>query len=202
MNKRFSAVLGRLGCGCACFLVPELAVDDRCEPVRGVAAHVLPDVEDGTAGRIDQCAALAIQLLEQLDGDPEGREDHDVIRRERIDRLAGVGQKSDALSAKLRVDVGVVDDFAGEHDRPLGKPHARLVGVVDGAIDPVTEAELTREMHGQATRLKLIVLLLDRRNQVAVVALGERPCDFVFEVEPFTKNKRGHPECSIVNCRF
>ena len=48
------------------------------------------------------------------------------------------------------VDVRVVDDLAGQEDLPVGKPLARLVGVVDGAIDAVAEAELAREVHGRA----------------------------------------------------
>jgi hypothetical protein len=164
--------------------VPELAVDDRCEPVRGVAAHVLPDVEDGTAGRIHQRAALAIQLLEQFDGDPKaGRITTSFGVSASIDSPGSV-RESDALRAQLGVHMRVVDDFAGE-PRSAGRETACAPGRRSRrAIDAVTEPELTREMHGEATRLKLIVVVLDRGNQFAVVAVGERPCDFVFEVEP------------------
>ena len=53
-------------------------------------------------------------------------------------------------SRSLLVDVRVVDDLAGQEDRPIGKPLARLVGVVDGAIDAVAEPELAREVDGEA----------------------------------------------------
>ena len=67
------------------------------------------------------------------------------------DRRVGelVAEKPNAHRAQLFVDVGVVDDFAGQVDRPVGKPLARLVGVVDGAIDAVAESELAREMERQ-----------------------------------------------------
>ena len=58
-----AAVLHRLRGGGLRFLVPDLAVDDRGVAVLGVAAHVLPDVEHRAAGRVDQRAAAAIELL-------------------------------------------------------------------------------------------------------------------------------------------
>ena len=48
--------------------------------------------------------------------------------------------------AQLVVDVRVVDDLAGQEDAPVGEPPARLVGVVDRAIDAVAEPEFPREM--------------------------------------------------------
>ena len=53
------------------------------------------------------------------------------------------------LAPQLVVHVRVVDDFAGQEHAAIGKPLARLVRVVDGAIDAVAEAELLREMDGQ-----------------------------------------------------
>ena len=63
-----------------------------------------------------------------------------------VDRLGRVAQEPDAHRAQLIVDVRVVDDFAGQEHAAIGKALARLVGVVDGAIDAVTEAELAREV--------------------------------------------------------
>ena len=59
--------------------------------------------------------------------------------------FVGIAQKADALRAQLIVDVRVVDDLAGQKDVAVGKALARLIGVVDGAIDAVAEAELARE---------------------------------------------------------
>ena len=64
----------------------------------------------------------------------------------------GSREKSDALRPQLVVDVRVVDDFAGEEHRTIGKALARLVGVVDGAVDAVAEAEFAREMDASAGR--------------------------------------------------
>jgi hypothetical protein len=49
----------------------------------------------------------------------------------------------------------VVDDFAGQEDRPIGEPFARLVGVVHGAVHAVAETELAREADRRATRREL-----------------------------------------------
>ena len=73
---------------------------------------------------------------------------------ERVDRFARVAEEADALRAQLIVDVRVVDDLAGQEDRPVGKALARLIGVVHRAIDAVAEAELAREVNGEAARLK------------------------------------------------
>ena len=94
------------------------------------------------------------ESLEQLDGDAERRQDHDVVRRQRVERFTRVGEEADALRAKLVVDVRVVDDFAGQEHRAIGKALARLVRVVHGAIDAVAEAELAREVDGQPAGLE------------------------------------------------
>ena len=57
------------------------------------------------------------------------------------------------LAAQPIVDVRVVDDLAGQEDAPVGKLLARLVGVVDRAVDAVAEPELAREMDGEPPRL-------------------------------------------------
>ena len=63
-------------------LVPDLAVDDRGVAALGVAPDVLPDVQHRSAGRVDERAAAAIELLQHRDRDAEGRQDHDVGRAE------------------------------------------------------------------------------------------------------------------------
>ena len=50
--------------------------------VVGVALHVLPDVEHRAAGRVDERAAAADEILEQLHGGAERRQDHDVVGRQ------------------------------------------------------------------------------------------------------------------------
>jgi hypothetical protein len=130
-------------------LVPVLAVDDRGERVLGVALHVLPDVQHRPARGVHQRAAAPEQVLEELDGRAEGRQDHHVFRGQVVERLAGIAQEADALVAQLGVDVRVVDDLAGQEDLPVGEPFPRLVGVIDGAIDPIAEAKFPGEMHRQ-----------------------------------------------------
>ena len=83
---------------------------------------------------------------EQFDGDSECWKDHDVVRRQRVERFTRIAEEADSLRADLIVDVRVVDDFAGQKDAAIGKALARLVRVVDGAIDAVAEAKLACEM--------------------------------------------------------
>ena len=113
------------------------------------------------------------ERLEQLDGDAERRQDDDVVRRQRVERFAGVAEEADALRANLVVDVRVVDDLAGQKDRAIGKALPRLIRVVHGAIDAVAEAELAREVHGEPAGLKREVGRLDGGDEIAVIALGE-----------------------------
>ena len=116
------------------------------KPSSRVALDVLPDVQHRAAGRVDQRAAALDERLQQFDGDAERRQDDDVVRRQRVERFAGIAEEADALRAQLIVDVRVVDDLAGQEDGAIGKARPRLVGVVDGAIDAVAEAELAREV--------------------------------------------------------
>jgi hypothetical protein len=43
-----------------------------------------------------------------------------------------------------------VDDFAGQEDLAIREARARLIRVVDRAIDAIAEPELAREMDEQA----------------------------------------------------
>ena len=70
----------------------------------------------------------------------------------------GVAEELDALGAQAIVDMRVVDDFAGEEHAAVGKALARLVRVIDGAIDAVTEPEFTREMNREPPRPVLEVV--------------------------------------------
>ncbi len=56
----------------------------------------------------------------------------------------------DPHGPQLLVDVRVVDDLAGQEHAAVGEALPGLVGVVDGAVHAVAEAELAREVDGQA----------------------------------------------------
>ena len=131
--------------------MPDLAVDDGGEAVLRVAHDVLPDVQHGSARRVDERAAAGGEVDHVLDRDAEGRKDDDVVRAEIALAFGGVAQEADAARAQPLVDVGVVDDLAGEKDVAPGKWRDRLVRVVDGAVDAVAEAELPRQVDGEAS---------------------------------------------------
>jgi hypothetical protein len=83
-----------------------------------------------------------------------------------------------------------VDDLAGEKHLAIREALARLIRVVDGAVDAIAEAELAREVNGETARRVLVVGFLDRRDEVAVITLGEDVRDLVFEVEAFPEDQR------------
>ena len=115
-----SVVRHSLGGGRLGFLVPVLAVDHRGEPVKRVALDVLPDVQHRSARRVDQRAARRVEALQLANRDPEGGEDDDVLAAEGQALFLGIAQESDRQTTKLVVDVGVMDDLAGEEARRLG----------------------------------------------------------------------------------
>ena len=135
---------------------------------------------------------MASKRGERLDGDAEGRQDDHVGGGEGGRRLAGVAQEADALATQPIVDVGIVDDLAGEEDPPVGELEPRLVGVVDGAIDAVAEPELAGQVHGEPARRVAVVVGLDRGDQRAVVVLGQLAGDLALEVEALLEDERRH----------
>ena len=104
--------------------------------------------------------------------------------------LVRIGKETDVLGAQLIVDVRVVDDFAGQEDVAIGEALARLIGIVDGAIDAVAEAEFTRENNREPSAGKAVVVRFDLLNEIAVVALRQDPGDGVLEVESLSKDDR------------
>jgi len=129
------------------------SVDHRREAVLRVSPDVLPDVQHRSACRVDQRAAPLFELRELRHGHTKGGQDDDVVRPERRAILARIGQEPDAPRPQLIVDVGIVDDFAGQEDALVRKLLARLVRIVDRAIDAVAEAEFGREMDRQTAGL-------------------------------------------------
>ena len=145
-----AGVLCRLRRRRARFFVVGLAVDDRREPVLRVALHVLPDVEDRSAGRVHERAALRREQRHVADGHAERRQNHDVVDAERGGVFARIRQKANALGPQPRVDVRVVDDFAREKYVLMRKALAGFIRVVHRAVDSVIKTELAREMDCEA----------------------------------------------------
>jgi hypothetical protein len=84
-----------------------------------------------------------------------------------------------------------VDDLAGQEHLAVGEPPARLVGVVDGAIDAVAEAELVGEMDGEPARGVAVAVALDGLDQAAVVVGRQRAGDGLLEIETLAVNDCG-----------
>jgi hypothetical protein len=83
-----------------------------------------------------------------------------------------------------------VDDLAGEKHPAIGKLLARLVRVIHGAIDAVAEAELAREMNGQAPGSIDEPGLTDVVDDAAVIGRRQFGLDGRLEVETLAKNNR------------
>ena len=75
---------------------------------------------------------------------------------------------------------------------PIGKAFARLIGVVDRAVDAVAEAELAREMDREPPDAIGEVVGLDLVDELAVIALGQHAGDGMLQVEAFAENQRRH----------
>ena len=169
-----------------------LAVDDRGEAILRVPRDVLPDVQHGAAGGVDQRAAALVEADHLADRHPERREDDNVVGAEAVVAFTGIGEEPDARGAQTIVHVRVVDDLAGEKDLAIRKPASRLVRVIDRAIDAIAEAELVCEVNGQPTD---VVAEPGRAHAVddgAVVLGGQLGRDRILQVEAFAKNERGH----------
>jgi hypothetical protein len=89
--------------------------------------------------------------------------------------------------------VRVVDDLAGEEYAAVWKALARLIRVVDRAVDALAEPQLARELDRQAARAVLKIPGLDPFDEIAVIVLVELGRDRVFQVEAFSEyERRGH----------
>ena len=173
-------VLGHLARRGLRLLVVVLAVDQRREAVPGVGVHALPDVEDRAAGRVHEDAPHAAQPLEVADRHAERGEDHHVVRSHRGEVELAARGAVEALHAhgmELGIDVGVVDDLAHQEQAAVRKLGARLVGVLDRAVDAVAEPELAGQPEGEVADGEGVAAAPDRVHDAAVVVGGERPLD-------------------------
>src|SRR2546430_6175340 len=95
----------------------------------------------------------------------------------------GPVQELDTHSPQLGVDVGIVDDFADQEQPAVGELGAGLIGVLDGAVHTVAEAELARELERQITERERVPLGADPIHHPAVVVGHQRASDVALEAE-------------------
>jgi hypothetical protein len=169
--------------------VLDLAVDDGGKAVLRVADDVFPDVEHRTARRVDERAALVDEPRHVAHGHAERGQDHDVVRAQRRPLFARIAQKTDPRGPQAIVDMRVVDDLAGQKDVAIGKAAPCLVGVIDGAIDAIAEAEFAREVNGQPSGTVLKIVLADLVDDPAVIGRGQLSGHGLLHVEALTKNQ-------------
>ncbi len=89
----------------------------------------------------------------------------------------------DAHRLDALVDVGVMNDFAGEKHAAIGKLAARLVGVIDGAIDAVTKAELFRELEVETAGRRFVAQGFEAFDDGALIGTRQNRPDLGFQAE-------------------
>ena len=189
-------------------LVIVLAVDERGEPVARVALDALPHVQHRAARRVDETQPSARSVSKSRIVTPNagrittssGDTPREVEHRLAVGVVTGLEDLDPHLAAAA-VDVRVVDDLADEEDAPVGELPARLVGVLDRALDAVAEAEFAGEPDRDAADRQRVVALAQQVDQRAVVVGGQRPLDLGLEPEALPKVGRGCVEpCSAPSC--
>jgi hypothetical protein len=187
-------ILEHLRRRCARLFVVVLSVDERREAVTRIRLDALPHVEHRATRRVDEHATDGAQRLERLDRHPKGREDHDVVGLDGREVEVPVRTRLhdlDAHAAELRVHVRVVDDLASEDEVPIGKFLSSLVGVLDGALDAIAEAELLREADSDVVNDERVVVLAQRVHDQSVVVGRKIVADVGFEAETLPEIGRG-----------
>src|SRR5688572_24346386 len=155
------------------------AVNQRCEAVLRVALDALPDIEHGSAGRVDKDALDATQLVEVVNRDAERGEDHHVLRRHRAEIELTVSRLEDldAHFPQACVHVRVVDDLAHQINAAVRELAARLIRVFHGALDPIAEAEFAGEADRHVPDRQGVILGFHPVHKSAAVVAGELVLD-------------------------
>ena len=99
-----------------------------------------------------------------------------------------ITQEPNTRRAQLPVHVGIVNDLAGQVHGPVRVLQPGLVGVVNGAVDPVAKSELTREPNGQSSRAMRVAGGLDLLDSGTVIIIGQSAGDRVLKIEPFAED--------------
>ena len=114
------AISGRLRSGRLGLLVPGFAVNDAGDRLLRVLPHAFPHTHHVAAGGVHHQTALLLQLFPGADLRPKGGDDDHVLRTQPghllLCRLRWNG--ADAHVADLIVDLGIVDDFSDQVNRP------------------------------------------------------------------------------------
>jgi hypothetical protein len=164
-----------------------LAVDHRGVAVLRVALHPLPDVEHRSASGVHQHGAQCPESLEVVLGDPEGGQDHHVVRADLGEvepPLLVPHQKADPHVLELLVHMRIVDDLAHQVEPAVGELAPGLVSVVHGPVDPVAEPELPGQPEAHAAHVEAIIPRPECLDHRAVIIGGKLAFDFRLEAEP------------------
>ena len=189
-----ATVRSHLGGGGLRLLVLILAVNEGGKAVARVGVDPLPDIQHRPAGRVDENAADLTECGKVVDGHPKRGHDHDVVARdagevERSGRF-GTGQNRDAHLPQALVDVRVMDDLANQVDGPVGELAASLIRVIDRALDPVAEPELTSQSDRDVPNRDRMVVRFQQVDDPAVVICRKLVLDLGFEPEPPSEIRR------------
>src|SRR5206468_4637808 len=152
-------------------LMLKFAVNDGRHTRAGVAFDVFPDIEDRTAGRVDDNAAFLSELIDFLSGYTERRNQHHIIFTDAIILARSFWKEPHAHPLQPIVDMWVVDDLAGEKNPVVREFGQSLVGVLDGAFDAITKTELHGEQERQVAGLQARPVSAHEINNLAPIIL-------------------------------
>ena len=153
-----AAVSAGLRGGGLCFLMLGLAVNDAGDTFLGILADAFPNAHHVAAGGVHQFAAFGFEFFASADLGAEGGNDHGIAGLQLGQFLVGRFGRNDldAQIADLIVHFRVVNDFAEEIDRRVGRDLGKIflggVGEVNRTLDAVTKAEFLREFDGELAR--------------------------------------------------
>ena len=79
----------------------------------------------------------------------------------------------------------IVDDFARQKNALVGKLPARLVRVVDGTLDTVTETKCLGEAHGGLARMQRVITRAQHVHQLTGIVGREGVLHLGLQAEAF-----------------
>jgi hypothetical protein len=161
-------------------------MNDGGEALSRVLVDSLPDEENGAASRVHQDASDILELLEVLDGDPKGGEEHHVggLYRGKVEPPTRIGIKeANPHVSHALVHMGIVNDLTDKKYCLIWKFLSSLVGIVDGPVHAITEAELLGQAHRDVSKGSPITMSADFFHHGGVILRLDHGAYLVLEAE-------------------
>ena len=155
------------------FLMFEFSVNDGGDARARISLDIFPDVQNGSAGRIDHNATLLRKQVDVRRGYAESGNQDDIVPKNIVILVRPVRKAPYSHPFQLIIDVRIVDDFAGEKNAMIRELCDRFVRVFDSALDPVAEAEFHGEPEGEIPRLEAEAIGAHNVHDLAAIILAQ-----------------------------